>query len=169
MTKSEYERLIFDRFMEAVGLVPDRDSVHQREDPDVRCRIQGVPHGFELTAATDAEIEKGVRQDQVFSGFAGVDVVSAAARKVERGFRYDIPVDLIIHEATMPLPPPERWRDQLAGYLSCSWSQSGFGRLWVVNPWPTECPQDRRLFEWPPGSAEVPPLPLAGEGWGEGG
>jgi hypothetical protein len=137
--------------VQAAGIDADLSTIDQADEPDIRCSISGRKTGYELTAATDGTFEKQAQvesSEELWLSAKGLwfsaDIVCTTFAKVWRKYRYDLPVELIVHEGTAPLPPVSTWIDQLEMMLRSHFEGSGFRRLWVVDPWKPEI-----LYCWP--------------------
>jgi hypothetical protein len=89
-------------------------------------------------------LEEEARKNPGAAMWFGTSVPCAAFVKLWRKYRYDIPVGLVVHEATAPLFPLGVWEEELIRMLRVHFEGSGFRRVWVVNPWKPEI-----LFRWP--------------------
>jgi hypothetical protein len=146
VNRREYNEDIFRRFARAACLTVDWSTLDLDNEPDIRCQVQNELVGYELTAATDGFAEQESRRGNEGSAFwFRSDVANAAFNKMRRGYSYDLPSELIVHEGAAPLLPRSTWIGDLDAVLNLRFSASGFRRVWVVNPW-----KEQILFVQPP-------------------
>ena len=144
MNRTEYHALVFTGFVRAAKLNVDLMKLDQTDEPDIRCTVSGEVVGYELTAATDGEFEElATQRPSGRVNWFRPDIVCSAFAKVWRRYKYDLPTELIVHEGPAPLLPVSAWEDDLETMLRIHFKESGFRRLWVINPWKPEI-----LYRW---------------------
>jgi hypothetical protein len=144
VNRHDYQKKVFEAFAKAASIDLEMSNVEHCGEPDVRCRTAARGrHGYELTAATDGDFEQVARSGVGDAIWFATCVPCAAFHKLSRRYRYDIPVDLIVHESATPLPPSSVWQEDLAAMLEIHFDGSGFERIWVLDWKPSI------VFRWP--------------------